>query len=133
MHRHRLLCLLISSALIAPLAHAETSKAAPSTAAADQPPATSSADAADKKTSKNGEPIVTLSALRVTAQLTSAATARMIQQYAPNMVNVIPATMIEKLPDVNAAEAVRRIPGISLETDTGEGRFVNIRGLDADL
>jgi TonB-dependent receptor len=28
---------------------------------------------------------------------------------------------------------VRRVPGISLETDEGEGRYVNIRGLDADL
>ncbi len=40
---------------------------------------------------------------------------------------------MRKLPDVNIAETVRRIPGISLETDTGEGRFINIRGLDADL
>ncbi len=28
---------------------------------------------------------------------------------------------------------VGRIPGISLSTDTGEGRFVNIRGIDANL
>ena len=28
---------------------------------------------------------------------------------------------------------MRRIPGISLETDEGEGRYVNCRGLDADL
>jgi outer membrane receptor for ferrienterochelin and colicin len=38
-----------------------------------------------------------------------------------------------RLPDVNTAEAIRRVPGISLETDTGEGRYINIRGLDADL
>jgi TonB-dependent receptor len=76
---------------------------------------------------------ITLDALKVTAQTTPLEMARVIQQFAPNMVNVLPATEIEKLPDVNAAEAVRRIPGISLETDTGEARFVNIRGLDADL
>jgi TonB-dependent receptor len=40
---------------------------------------------------------------------------------------------MQKLPDVNTGEAVRRVPGISLETDTGEGRYINIRGLDADL
>ncbi|MBY8829484.1 TonB-dependent receptor [Hephaestia mangrovi] len=40
---------------------------------------------------------------------------------------------IRSLPDVNAAEALQRIPGIQMESDTGEGRFVNIRGLDADL
>jgi TonB-dependent receptor len=40
---------------------------------------------------------------------------------------------IRSLPDVNAAEALQRLPGVSLETDSGEGRFVNIRGMDADL
>jgi TonB-dependent receptor len=133
MYRHRLLCLLISSAFIAPFANAETPGAAPSTNTPDPAPANATADSSGTKVGKNGEPVVTLSELRVTAQLTSASTARMIQQYAPNMVNVVPATEIEKLPDVNAAEAVSRVPGISLETDTGEGRFVNIRGLDADL
>ncbi|WP_266169494.1 TonB-dependent receptor [Dyella subtropica] len=75
----------------------------------------------------------TLQGLKVTAQTTPLEMARSIQQDAPNLVNVQPATEIRKLPDVNAGEAVRRIPGISLESDTGEGRFVNIRGLDADL
>ena len=37
------------------------------------------------------------------------------------------------MPDSNAAEALQRLPGISLEADTGEGRFINIRGMDADL
>lgn len=40
---------------------------------------------------------------------------------------------IRALPDVTAAEALERIPGISMESDSGEGRFINIRGLDADL
>ncbi|HEX4861473.1 MAG TPA: TonB-dependent receptor, partial [Rhizomicrobium sp.] len=30
-------------------------------------------------------------------------------------------------------EALQRVPGVSLETDSGEGRFINIRGMDADL
>jgi len=59
--------------------------------------------------------------------------ARAKQEVAPNMINVMTAEEIRKLPDVNAGEAVRRVPGVSLESDTGEGRFVNIRGLDADL
>nr|MDC2855190.1 TonB-dependent receptor plug domain-containing protein [Ningiella sp. W23] len=36
-----------------------------------------------------------------------------------------------KLPDRNAAEAVQRIPGVSIERDQGEGRFVAVRGLPA--
>jgi len=59
--------------------------------------------------------------------------ARAAQQEALNLVNITTAEEIRKLPDVNAGEALARVPGISLETDTGEGRFINIRGLTSDL
>jgi TonB-dependent receptor len=55
------------------------------------------------------------------------------KKEAPNIIEVQPLSEIIKLPDINTAEALQRIPGISLETDTGEGRFVSIRGLDSDL
>lgn len=51
------------------------------------------------------------------------------QMNSKKMVNVISADGMGKLPDRNAAEAVQRIPGISIERDQGEGRFVAIRGL----
>ncbi len=56
-----------------------------------------------------------------------------IKRAAPNVIEIQPVTEIQKLPDVNLAEALQRVPGISLESDSGEGRFVNIRGMDADL
>lgn len=59
--------------------------------------------------------------------------ARAVQFNAPNLVNVQSADTIAKYPDFNAAEALGRIPGVSLSSDTGEGRFVNIRGIDANL
>jgi TonB-dependent receptor len=55
------------------------------------------------------------------------------KEQAPNLIDVQPLSEMIKLPDVNIAEALQRIPGISLETDTGEGRFINIRGMDSDL
>ena len=55
------------------------------------------------------------------------------KKEAPNIIEVQPLSEIIKLPDINTAEALQRIPGISLETDTGEGRFINIRGMDSDL
>ncbi|UAK22850.1 TonB-dependent receptor [Sphingomonas nostoxanthinifaciens] len=61
------------------------------------------------------------------------ATARQEQAAAPNLVNIQPAETIAKYPDVNAAEALGRVPGVALSIDTGEGRFVNIRGLDGNL
>lgn len=59
--------------------------------------------------------------------------ARIKQQAAPVLVSIQSAETIAKYPDYNAAEALGRMPGISLSTDTGEGRFVNIRGIDANL
>ncbi len=127
----RLLSALIGSALVANAAHAGPIDAKPGESRTQDTTAQESRAVEMSKT--KAAAVKTLAALRVTAQSTPVETARLIQRYAPNMVNVLPASQIEKLPDVNAAEAVRRIPGISLETDSGEGRFVNIRGLDADL
>jgi len=59
--------------------------------------------------------------------------ARAAQQEALNLVSITTAEEIRKLPDVNAGEALARLPGVSLESDTGEGRFINIRGLTSDL
>lgn len=80
-----------------------------------------------------GNAVTSLGQVSVFAAATPDEQARAQQQQAPNMIFVQPQAAIERLPDVNAGEAVRRLPGVSLETDTGEGRFVNIRGLDADL
>ena len=60
-------------------------------------------------------------------------TARSEARIAPNLVNIQAAEAIAKYPDYNAAEALSRIPGVSLSIDTGEGRFVNIRGIDSNL
>jgi len=38
-----------------------------------------------------------------------------------------------KLPDQNAGETLGRVTGVSVTTDQGEGRYVNIRGIDAAL
>ncbi len=59
--------------------------------------------------------------------------ARIVQLAAPNLISVRAADTILKYPDFNAAEALGRMPGISLSSDTGEGRFVQIRGIDANL
>lgn len=80
-----------------------------------------------------GEPVRALEKVTIVAQNASYDMARAAQQDAENIVNVLAGQEIRKLPVVNAGDAVRRIPGVQLETDTGEGRFVNIRGLDSDL
>src|SRR2546429_305309 len=74
-----------------------------------------------------------LTEITVLGQRTTPEIARDAQREAPNLINLTTSEEMQKLPDVNTGEAVRRVPGISLETDTGEGRYINIRGLDADL
>ncbi|HWW79751.1 MAG TPA: TonB-dependent receptor [Steroidobacteraceae bacterium] len=74
-----------------------------------------------------------LEQITVLGQRTTPEIARAAQEQALNLVNLTTADEMQKLPDVNTGEAIRRVPGISLETDTGEGRYINIRGLDADL
>jgi TonB-dependent receptor len=55
------------------------------------------------------------------------------QRTAANITNVVSADQIGRFPDPNAAEATQRIPGISIERDQGEGRYVLIRGTEARL
>lgn len=40
---------------------------------------------------------------------------------------------IGQFPDQNVAESLRRLPGINVLNDQGEGRFVSVRGLDPSL
>lgn len=59
--------------------------------------------------------------------------AQQLKKLAPNVISVLPQSQIQKNPDVNIADAFARIPGVSLVSDSGEGQFIDIRGLDADL
>lgn len=44
------------------------------------------------------------------------------------VIDAISADEIGKLPDLNVAESAQRVPGVTIRTDRGEGRFVSIRG-----
>lgn len=68
----------------------------------------------------------------VTGQRASLARAIVAQEHADNIVSVVSSDDIGHLPDKNAAEALARMPGVSVQRDQGEGRYVVVRGLDAD-
>jgi len=55
------------------------------------------------------------------------------QRNSDNIESVVHADGVAQLPDANVAEAVQRLPGISVERDQGEGRFVSVRGLGPAL
>jgi TonB-dependent receptor len=52
---------------------------------------------------------------------------------ADNIVQVLPSEVITSLPNTNIADAVGRLPSVSLERDEGEGKYVQIRGTEPRL
>ncbi|MGH9776247.1 MAG: TonB-dependent receptor [Candidatus Acidiferrales bacterium] len=50
-----------------------------------------------------------------------------------NILDVLPAKVITSLPNANVADAVGRLPGVTLERDEGEGKYVQIRGTEPRL
>jgi TonB-dependent receptor len=51
------------------------------------------------------------------------------QRSADNIKNIVSADQIGRFPDPNVAEALQRVPGVNIERDQGEGRYVLVRGL----
>lgn len=76
-----------------------------------------------------------VSELIVTGQRGAQAKALSRQLAADNISNVVSADQAGRFPDLNAAEALRRMPGVSVQREVvaGEGRYVSIRGLDSGL
>jgi len=56
-----------------------------------------------------------------------------IERTADNIVQVLPERVITSLPNTNIADAVGRVPSVSLERDEGEGKYVQIRGTEPRL
>jgi TonB-dependent receptor len=102
------LALAVAALLGAPIAHAQTAPAA-------------------------GAAVAQLAPVVVRGQ--AAATDRALddQERADDIRSVVRSDGIGRLPDKNAAEALQRLPGVSIERDQGEGRYVRVRGLGPDL
>ena len=50
-----------------------------------------------------------------------------------NIVQVLSADVIRSLPDANMADALGRLPSVTLERDEGEGKYVQVRGTEPRL
>lgn len=55
------------------------------------------------------------------------------KREALGVVEVVSANDIGRLPDRNVAEVVERLPGVGVQYDQGEGRYVAIRGIPSSL
>jgi TonB-dependent receptor len=56
-----------------------------------------------------------------------------VERTADNIVQVLPAEVIRSLPNANMADALGRLPSVTLERDEGEGKYVQIRGTEPRL
>lgn len=97
-------------------------------------PSTSSAAASASDVPDSTQSVEKLETVKIQAsRIVTRTQAIEAKEQALNIIEVQPLSEMQKLPDANLAEALQRVPGVSLETDTGEGRFVEIRGMDPDL
>src|SRR5438445_9608912 len=55
------------------------------------------------------------------------------ERTADNVLQVLPAEVIRSLPNANMADAIGRLPSVTLERDEGEGKYVQIRGTEPRL
>jgi TonB-dependent receptor len=52
------------------------------------------------------------------------------ERTAENILQVLPHDVITSLPNANVADAIGRLPSVTLERDEGEGKYVQIRGTE---
>ncbi len=77
-----------------------------------------------------GDEVLTLDTLTIQGAAVGSARAINQQRAADTLTNIVAADAIGRFPDQNAAESLQRLPGVALYRDQGEGRFVDLRGLN---
>src|SRR5229473_6960953 len=85
------------------------------------------ADVAMKVASENDQVIVTAERLQGETEAIN------IERTADDIVQVLPLKVITSLPNTNIADAVGRLPSVTLERDEGEGKYISIRGTEPRL
>src|SRR3984893_12045105 len=92
-----------------------------------QPGQTTNVDAVLQVASQADQVVVTAERLQGEAEAIN------IERTSDEIVQVLPSRVINSLPNTNIADAVGRLPSVSLERDEGEGKYVQIRGTDPRL
>ena len=121
-----LLAASIGLALQLSAATALAQDAAPTADAAATPAATAAAPAADA-------PPTELDTVTVTGFRGALEKALEKKRSEIGVVDAIVAEDIADFPDLNLAESLQRIPGVSISRDAGEGRNISVRGLDSQF
>ncbi len=80
-----------------------------------------------------GDSIVELEGFTVEGYREGRALALQQKKTAPSIRDILSADSVGQIPDRNVADALVRLPGVSLDMSNGEGRFISIRGIAPSL
>ncbi|MDR6935313.1 TonB-dependent receptor [Luteibacter sp. 3190] len=105
--------------------------AAPADAASSATPAQAAGPQATKEEDK--KKVTELGAVAVTGQLAALQRAQAIKQDSVNVVDSISAEEAGKFPDPNVADALQRVPGVSVNRSGGESSQIAVRGFGPDF
>lgn len=116
-YRSTVIKLMLGSAVAAfsASAHAETAPAVEAGAAAEPAEADASAD--------NGDTIVVTGTIVQSLRASTEA-----KREALNVVDVASADSVGRFPDESAAGALARLPGVAVQRDQGQARYIQVRG-----
>jgi TonB-dependent receptor len=122
------LSLLATAAFVAMPAHAQQLAVPAVTAAPDAvegagQPEIQAADAVSEEQKAND---IVVTGRRPIAE--SEAAALRVQKNSDSLVSVLSSDAVGRLPDQNVAQAVSRLPGVSVQRDQGQARYINLRG-----
>ncbi|MCW3849032.1 TonB-dependent receptor [Sphingomonas sp. LB-2] len=82
--------------------------------------------AAAQTTDSSGEDAIVVTGTRPIAESESAALE--VQRNSDSLVSVAASDSVGRLPDQNIAQATGRLPGVALERDQGQARYISLRG-----
>lgn len=91
-------------------------------------PKAASAKAAKKPGASSASNTTNLSEVKVTGQLASLRKAQATKRDAIGVVDSISAEEAGKFPDLNVADSLQRVPGVSVNRSSGEANQVTVRG-----
>jgi TonB-dependent receptor len=80
-----------------------------------------------------GTDAIQMQTITVEGSRSGQAKALNLQRAAESLKEMITADAIGRFPDQNMSETLQRMSSIALERDQGDGRFISIRGLNAEL
>jgi iron complex outermembrane recepter protein len=91
-------------------------------------PISANAQTADEPLAVDPAARIVVSGIR--ASLTSSLTTKRIQD---GVVDAVSAEDAGKFPDTNIAESLQRVPGVQIQRNNGEGRYISVRGLGPEF